>query len=56
MQHAIDLDRSHGSPLQRRQQHAPKRIAERYAKSPLKWLGDDGSQFVVVSVRNDGEL
>ena len=42
MQHVVDLDRRDGRALQRGQQHAAQRIAERQAEAALERLGDDG--------------
>jgi hypothetical protein len=36
------LDCGHRSALQRGQQHAPKRIAERQPEAALEWFSDDG--------------
>ena len=41
VQHVVDLDRRDGGALQRRQQHAAQRIAERQAEAALERLGDD---------------
>ena len=40
MQHAVDVHRLHRRALQRGQQHAPQRIAERHAEAALERLGD----------------
>ena len=42
VQHAVDMDGRHGGALQRRQQNAPQRIAERQAEAALERLGDHG--------------
>ena len=39
VQHAVDLHRRHRRALQRRQQDAPQRIAERHAEPALEGLG-----------------
>ena len=41
MQHALDLDRGDGCALQRGQQNAPERIAERQSEAALERLGDE---------------
>ncbi len=40
MQHAVDVHRLHGGALQRGEQHAPQRIAERLAEATLQGLGN----------------
>ena len=40
VQHAVDVHRLHRRALQRRQQNAPQRIAERHAEAALERLGD----------------
>ena len=40
MQHAVDLHRSHRGALERRQQDAAQRIAQRHAEAALERLGD----------------
>jgi hypothetical protein len=42
MQHVVDLDRRDGRTLQRGEQHAAQRIAERETETALERLGDDG--------------
>ena len=42
MQHAVDVHRLHRRALQRGQQDAAQRIAERDAEAALERLGDDG--------------
>ena len=42
VQHALDLDRGDGGALQRRQQHAAQRIAQRQAEAALQRFGGDG--------------
>ena len=42
MQHAFDLDRGDGGALQRGQQHAAQRIAQRQAKAAFQRFGGDG--------------
>ncbi len=57
VQHAIDMHRGDGGALQRRQQHAAKRIAEREPKAALKRFGDDrGETLRVARTGNDVEL
>jgi hypothetical protein len=56
VQHALDLNRGDGGTLQRRQQHAPKRVAERQTETALKRLGDDGCGFRLFMTRIDLEL
>ena len=46
MQHAVDLHGLDGGALQRRQQHAAQRVAERHAEAALERLGDDGRHLV----------
>ena len=41
VQHALDLDRGDGGALQRGQQHAAQRVAERHAEAALERLGDE---------------
>ncbi len=52
VQHAIDMHRGDGGALQRRQQHAAKRIAERQPEAALKRLGDDRGEALRVATRN----
>ncbi len=40
VQHAVDLHGGHGRALQRGQQHAAQRVAERHAEAALERLGD----------------
>ena len=42
VQHVLDLDRGDGGALQRREQHAAQRVAERQAEAALQRLGDEG--------------
>ena len=42
VQHAVDVHRLHRGALQRRQQDAPQRVAERHAEAALERLGHDG--------------
>ena len=42
VQHAVDLHRGDRGALQRRQQDAADRVAERHAEAALQRLGDDG--------------
>jgi hypothetical protein len=41
VQHALDLDRGDGGALQRGQEHAAQRVAERQAEAPLQRLGHE---------------
>src|SRR6056297_2291137 len=41
VQHVVHLHGGDGRPLQRRQQHAAKRVAERQAEAALERLGHD---------------
>ena len=56
VQHALDLHRGDGRALQRRQQHAPQRVAERQAEAALERLGDDGGDALGVVAGLDREL
>jgi hypothetical protein len=42
VQHVLDADRSHGSPLKRGQQHAAQGIAKGQTEAALKRFGDEG--------------
>ena len=42
VQHVLDLDRGDRRALQRRQQHAAQRVAERQAEAALQRFGDEG--------------
>src|SRR6201999_1675413 len=42
VQHAVDVHRLHGSALQRGQQDAAQRVAERLTEAALERLGDNG--------------
>ena len=42
MQHAVDVHRLHRRALQRGQQNAAQRIAQRHAEAALERLGNDG--------------
>ena len=44
VQHAVDLHGGDGRALQRRQQHAAQRVAERQAEAALERLGDQRGQ------------
>jgi hypothetical protein len=41
MEHALDADRGDGCALQRGQEHAAQRVAERHAEAALERLGDE---------------
>ena len=56
VQHALDLDRGDGRALQRRQQHAAQRIAERQAEAALQRFGDDGGDAAGIMAGFDLEL
>jgi len=45
-----------GRALQRGEQHAPERIAERHAEAALQRLGDHGREFVLGAAGRDLEL
>ena len=49
MQHAVDLHRLHGRALQRRQQNAAQRIAERQAEAAFERLGDQGRRALAIA-------
>jgi hypothetical protein len=44
VQNAVDVHRLHGGALQRRQQDAAQRVAERLAEAALERFGDDGGK------------
>ena len=56
MQHAVDMHRLYRSALQRGQQDAAQRVAERLAEAALKRLGDQGRKAVRVAARGYLEL
>ena len=56
VQHALDLHRGHRRALQRRQQHAAQRVAERQAEAALQRLGDDGGDALRIVAGLDREL
>ena len=56
MQHAVDMHRGDGGALERRQQHAAKRIAEGEPEAALKRLGYDRGEALRVAARIDIEL
>ena len=49
VQHAVDLHRLDRGALQRRQQHAAQRVAERHAEAALQRLGDDGRDAAAIA-------
>ena len=49
VQHAVDLHGGDGRALQRGQQHAAQRVAERHAEAALQRLGDDGRDLAAVA-------
>jgi hypothetical protein len=56
VQHAVDVDGRDRGALQRREQHAAERVAERLAEAALKRLGDDRRDAAVVLALRDFEL
>ena len=56
VQHAIDMHRGDGGALERRQQHAAKRVAESEPEAALERLGDDRGEALRVAARIDIEL
>ena len=56
VQHAVDLHRGDGRALQRRQQHAAQRVAERQAEAALERLGDERRHALRVIAGRDFEL
>ena len=46
VQHALDLDGSNGRAFDRREQHAPQRIANGGAEAALKGLGPEAAIFI----------
>ena len=51
MQHAVDLHRRDRSALQRRQQNAAQRIAERQTETALERFGDDRRKTLRIAFR-----
>src|ERR1700724_3493551 len=51
VQHAVDVHRLHRSALQRGQQDAAQRVAERLAEAALERFGDQGRKTVRVATR-----
>jgi hypothetical protein len=56
MQHAVDLDGGDGGTLERGEQHATQRIAERHAEAALERTRDHGGQTLRVVADLDFEL
>jgi hypothetical protein len=56
VENALDLDRGHRRALERRQQHATQRVAERQAEAALERLGDDGRAARGLAARLNVEL
>ena len=56
VQHAVDMDRGDRRALQRRQQNAAQRVAERQAEAALERLGDDGRDAARIVAGRDIEL
>ena len=51
VQHAVDLHGRDGGALQRGEQHAAQRVAERQAEAALERLGDDRGEALAVGAR-----
>ena len=51
VQHAVDMHRLHRRALQRRQQNAAQRIAERHAEAALERLGHQGRHALGIGAR-----
>ena len=49
VQDVLDLDRGDSGTLQRREQHATQRVAQRQAEAPLQRLGDEGRATLAVA-------
>ena len=56
MQHAVDVDGGDGGALQRRQQDAAQRVAERQAEAALQRFGDHGGDALAVVAGRDASL
>ena len=56
VQHAVDMHRRHRRALERGQEHAAQRVAERRAEAALERLGDDGRDALRIVARRDLEL
>ena len=56
VQHAVDVHRLHRRALQRGEQNAAQRIAQRHAEAALERLGDDGRDARGVVAGGDLEL
>ena len=56
MQHPINMHGRHRSALERRQQDAAQRIAERLPEAALKRLGDNDRQALRVAAERDFKL
>ena len=56
VQHAVDLHGGDGGALQRGQQDAADRVAQRHAEAALQRLGHDGGDAVRIGARLDLEL
>jgi hypothetical protein len=56
MQHAVDLHRGHRRAVQRGQQHAAQRVAQRQTEAALQGLGDDHRPPSRIHARLDVQL
>ena len=56
VQHAVDVHRLHARALQRREENAPQRVAERQAEAALERLGHHGGRALRIGARRDLQL
>ena len=56
MQHAVDVHRLHRRALQRGEQHAPQRVAERHAEPALERLGHHRGDALGIVAGRDLQL
>ena len=56
MQHAVDVDGGDGGALERRQQDAAQRVAQRRAEATLERFGHEGGDAAAVTARLHIEL
>ena len=56
MQHAVDVHRRHGRALERREQHAAQRVAERQAEAALERLRHHGGGALGIVAERHFEL
>ena len=56
MQHAVDVHRLHRRALQRGQENAPQRVAERHAEAALERFGNDRRYPRGIAAGGDLEL